>query len=299
MEKIIISLNQAMWILALLACFAFPSMVQGYHYTNINGVLWTWTYEGDVNPGSAIPPFTVGTSVGDGIDAPGSVASDGTNLTIISGHTSLAYVLMPGGGGLLGNTNWDGATASGSTIEVRMRILEDTSQFIGPAGLFIETGPYIYQLKFLTDRVDFDGFEYFLDVTQFHTYRVTFDTGPGQIAYLYIDGGPIAVIRNNNRHGDDVNRFFFGDGSGGNYGGKTEWDYVRWTNAGQYPPLTPVGPPITITPNGGTLRLLWSGGGTLQSSTNVAGPYADIIPAAISPYDVAPTGGQNFYRVRQ
>ncbi len=32
-----------MWILALLVRFAFPSVVQGCWYTNIDGVLWTWT----------------------------------------------------------------------------------------------------------------------------------------------------------------------------------------------------------------------------------------------------------------
>ncbi len=67
-----------------------------------------------------------------------------------------------------------------------MRILEDTSQFSWPAGLFIETGPYVYELK--------------------------------------------AVAHCNP-------------------------------------------PPMWL------------------------GLYADITPAAISPYDVAPTGGQNFYRV--
>ena len=53
-----------------------------------------------------------------------------------------------------------------------------------------------------------------------------------------------------------------------------------------------------------TISLFYSGGqvvinytGTLQSSTNVAGPYLPVIGATASPYLVTPTASKLFYRV--
>ena len=55
---------------------------------------------------------------------------------------------------------------------------------------------------------------------------------------------------------------------------------------------------IEVTRSGTDLILAWPGGGTLQSSTNVVGPYVDI-PGTSSPWNVTPTNAQNYYRVRQ
>jgi hypothetical protein len=48
---------------------------------------------------------------------------------------------------------------------------------------------------------------------------------------------------------------------------------------------------------GGQFQLNW-GYGTLQSATNVIGPYNDI-PNVSSPYLMPQTNGQRFYRVRE
>ena len=47
----------------------------------------------------------------------------------------------------------------------------------------------------------------------------------------------------------------------------------------------------------GQLQLIW-GAGTLQSATDVAGPYVDIL-SAIAPYTVQTTNAQQFYRLKQ
>jgi hypothetical protein len=48
----------------------------------------------------------------------------------------------------------------------------------------------------------------------------------------------------------------------------------------------------------GRLVISWTSPGcTLQSSTDVAGPYIDI-PGATSPYTISPTGGQRFFRLK-
>jgi hypothetical protein len=59
-------------------------------------------------------------------------------------------------------------------------------------------------------------------------------------------------------------------------------------------------PPVAVTSAGGNLTLTWTGGGTLQSSTNAAGPYNDVVGSS-SPWIVTPStsGPQQFYRVKK
>jgi hypothetical protein len=59
-----------------------------------------------------------------------------------------------------------------------------------------------------------------------------------------------------------------------------------------------VGPAITIAEIGGNVVLIWSGGGVLQSSSNVSGIFVDIAGSS-SPWTNTPTGSQQYYRVRQ
>jgi archaellum component FlaG (FlaF/FlaG flagellin family) len=57
-------------------------------------------------------------------------------------------------------------------------------------------------------------------------------------------------------------------------------------------------PPLLITHSGADLTFTWTGGGTLQSSTNVVGLYEDVV-GATSPWTVTPSGTQKFYRVKK
>jgi hypothetical protein len=54
-------------------------------------------------------------------------------------------------------------------------------------------------------------------------------------------------------------------------------------------------PPVL---EGGRLRLEWVGGGTLQTTTNVAGPWSDVFGAS-SPFLADTTNSAQFFRVRQ
>jgi autotransporter-associated beta strand protein len=56
--------------------------------------------------------------------------------------------------------------------------------------------------------------------------------------------------------------------------------------------------PILITRSGANVVLTWDGLGILQSSTNVATGYTDIV-GSFSPWTVAPTGAQKYFRVRE
>ena len=56
--------------------------------------------------------------------------------------------------------------------------------------------------------------------------------------------------------------------------------------------------PLSIGLSGNQLQITWTNG-TLQSSTNVSGPYGDVAGNPASPYLVAPSGERSFYRSRQ
>jgi hypothetical protein len=68
-------------------------------------------------------------------------------------------------------------------------------------------------------------------------------------------------------------------------------------NAGTFVVVTPGVLAITNLHNN-QVQLLWNFGGTLQSATNVAGPY-DSVSNAVSPYTVPTTNAHVFFRVKQ
>ena len=58
------------------------------------------------------------------------------------------------------------------------------------------------------------------------------------------------------------------------------------------------GATLSIKVSGTQIEISWSGGGTLESSTSLAGGWA-AVPNAVSPYKATPDGGLRFYRVKQ
>lgn len=73
---------------------------------------------------------------------------------------------------------------------------------------------------------------------------------------------------------------------------------ARILATGEVVPQTSEIPPLTFLRSGNTLTLTWAPGWTLQSSTNVAGPYQDV-QGASSPYEVSMDKPSQFFRVRQ
>ena len=59
------------------------------------------------------------------------------------------------------------------------------------------------------------------------------------------------------------------------------------------------GPTMTITQSGGNVTVTWSGGGTLQSSTNISNPanWMNEGGSPTSPYTTTHSGAAKFYRV--
>jgi hypothetical protein len=59
-------------------------------------------------------------------------------------------------------------------------------------------------------------------------------------------------------------------------------------------------PALTIQRSGANLQVSWPGSnGILQSSTNLATGFTDIVPTATSPYVVSPTNAAMYFRLRQ
>lgn len=62
---------------------------------------------------------------------------------------------------------------------------------------------------------------------------------------------------------------------------------------------TTVAPRITVTHSGSALTLNWSGGGTLESSTDLRGNGWSAVPNATNPYTTSTASGRMFFRIRQ
>ena len=77
-------------------------------------------------------------------------------------------------------------------------------------------------------------------------------------------------------------------------------DARPWLATNDVSNLTAVGPPLTIFPSGTNVVLQWPNAYTLQTGTNLAGPYADLI-GAFNPCTNAVTadGLPHFFRLRQ
>src|SRR5205085_12488922 len=70
-------------------------------------------------------------------------------------------------------------------------------------------------------------------------------------------------------------------------------------NTGEVVPNQQVGAPVSFAKQGNNLVLTWPSGWSLQSSTNVLGPYLDI-SGATSPYSYNTTAvPQQFFRLHQ
>ena len=74
--------------------------------------------------------------------------------------------------------------------------------------------------------------------------------------------------------------------------------YIEAAPPADESPVPSTAPTLTVTKSGANLVLDWSGGGTLQSSSSVDGTFSNIIGSS-SPWNVAPTNSQSFFRVKQ
>jgi hypothetical protein len=118
--------------------------------------------------------------------------------------------------------------------------------------------------------------------------------------------GALMVISNWNNSGNV--RLFFGNNASALT--SSQLSQIQFSNPsgfapGNYPAqmlstgeVVPKVPLLTSSRSGNMLTLAWGPGWTLQSSTNIAGPYQDV-PGAASPYAGSMDKPRQFFRLRQ
>ena len=198
----------------------------------VNGVTWSFTYDGDVLPTLSNPAWTVAS----GGSGTATASSDGNVLSIkssIGSANALSYQVGTTAG-------WNALLGTGdSTVEVRFRLNSwDTGGATGTVAqsIRIATGLRDIQLRIRPCEVSFQGgAAYAIDTTQFHTYRIVVTGGAN--ATLYVDGSPAPVLTREETVATTVNALRFGDitSSGA---GEVVWDHVRWTNQGAFAPAS-------------------------------------------------------------
>lgn len=163
-----------------------------------------------------------------------------------------------GTGGILYHTadsGFDASTATGSTVEFRMKVNSQNALATNGAVQLIVYGTNTDK-RFEVTLSDsgagfFEGTKHAHDTSVFNTYRLTFG---GSSASLYLNGGTTAIATNTVGGSDfGVNLLRIGDISSTDaILGVSEWEYIRWTNAGQF---APVPEPATFAALTGLLAL--------------------------------------------
>jgi len=125
-----------------------------------------------------------------------------------------------------------------------------------------------------------------VSATTFPATTAAFSSGPGNTTNSVWEN--IGTITPNTTSPTVTFTYVSGMGSGRFYA-----DAVRFTS------LLPAPGTMAAGMAGTNMVINWSGSFTLQSSTNVAGPYTDVPgPVIAGPYTNALTGGQQFFRLR-
>lgn len=216
--------------LALIALLAFalgtPSAPAAQNLTN-HSVVWAVSYDGDFLPnnGSSDPAWST-YFVGAG--ASGSVS--GGILTLTNAGTSITYAEM-------NNTAyWNGGSGGTyeNTIEFRMRGQNAQANADWTGRLFWSDGQYRWFLSFDDNRLRINSSPFhLLDTKSFHTYRIVSSNG---VADLYVDniGNQATPVLSGIAGTASAQNFIFFGHDGAALRGRTDWDFVRWTNAGAF-----------------------------------------------------------------
>lgn len=190
-------------------------------------------FEGDSLPTASSPAFTIA-SGGSSTVAIAS-ASEG-ELRLLSGPTSIDALSYQ----LNNPSYWNGL--GDSTVEVALRVAGGSETGTAQT-LRLLTGVRDIQLHFRTTGISLQGgSSYTIDTTVPHVYRVVVRAGVS--VEVYIDGGATAVLARTETAVTTLNRLRFGDVTATGFG-DVYWDYIRWTNAGAYPPDPPPFEPNT------------------------------------------------------
>jgi len=197
----------------------------------IDGIDWTSTWEGNVQPSNA-----------PGTTANPSFTQFGGTFTVNSATTTTAEA-NAGAADPNPSSSWAGGTAGNGTdsiFEFRVKVLSQGSEVGKPYGTAVFTGwngqRFQIGLNSLgTKFVDFGGGSllgtntFNVDTTEWHVYRVVY-LDSSDTASLYIDGVNTGLTQAGSGGLVDTVQFATYTGSVSPTA-TSEWDYIRWTNA--------------------------------------------------------------------
>lgn len=218
-------------ILAITTLFSFfPTTMRAVE----DDAIWTFVYEPKVLPNDPEndPPWRVPLEPSPEAT---SIIEDG-KLVISTGPLAedWNFYRMDGGIGKPWSPN-----ADGSTVEVKLKVLGRVSGDGTSQSLIVATGAYQYHIGFSPNGLALTGEERtdlpMPTTDDAHVYRFVFRDG-GEMD-LFVDHSPEPIFT---ILGKPTKQSFmdFGDCSQGQ-GGSCEWSYLKWTNAGAFPPAKP------------------------------------------------------------
>lgn len=243
------------WIALISGGVLSASLSLSYAATTVpwvdNGVSWTHYYNPDETVNTALydklPTDATNTSPvwASGGFAGAPIVEIEENFLRISteGITDQRNFRQSNGYGL-------GSTATEFTFEARFRVpsLNEDTSYAG--SILFGTGENGRWHEILYSPTTIQGFA--VDLTQWTTVRITITGGntTAPVASVYINNEPDVKATQVLLHSANLPYFQIGDAaSGTSRGGVSEWDYIRWTNAGAFAPI----------PEPGSLALLGIG----------------------------------------
>lgn len=131
--------------------------------------------------------------------------------------------------------------ALGYTIEAKVKVDSAEGANLFQNDIFVRDGAYYYELNIYSDRITTKdtvaSIDYVMDTTtDYHIYRIV---TKGTVVKVYVDGILRITAAIATASGD--NYLEFGDDSAtNNVNSKSYWDYIKWSDDGDYEPLPEV-----------------------------------------------------------
>jgi len=287
----------------------------GFYGDNANGAynvedlegnpLTTWTPQTVFSfntPASSTNPDLLGAATGNGGAATGFAQSGGGDFSFAYGLRSNYVVQLDG---ILPADRLDISSLpnAGDTIFTAQSLsvffrLDSTAGQPHPAfpegGL---PGMGVYNGSVETAVTDAGG-HYILtgvDDANWHKFAVNFDQLDNSLR-LYVDGNLRATLDLATFGGGVYQDYLNGAVGAGGGAGAVFWVDNFKVGSAAAPPVEAAR--LTVSAQGGSVVISWTGAGTLEEATAVSGPWTAIENAS-SPYSVTPDAGAKFYRVSQ
>ena len=222
----------------VIAAFAVLTIMAGVSLAEVNieggDIVWQHGYEAVKLPSISAPRFGRNNYPGKGA----MKVRDGVLTISVEGDGKTNQL------GLLHMSKLEWGNTPASTIEVRLRIVEQIPGTLYAANMRARSNKKAFGIFFSSDKVAIGRQSSPvvctpIDATEFHVYRFTLEA---DAVKLYLDGGKEPVLTLKPSLGIEQPLVEFGaflvtaKSPSKGLGGVTEWDYIRWNQRGAFKP---------------------------------------------------------------